>query len=105
MENKTSSKISHFRKTLFWDVNPKKLDIEKSADFIIGRVLDFGNLKEWRLVEQLYGKEKIVKVAKDHVFTDPRSANFWALILSIPINQMKCTRIPSLKIPNTFLSR
>jgi len=58
MEDKTSSQINHFRETLFWDVNPKKLDIEKSADFIIGRVLDFGNLKEWRLVEQLYGRKK-----------------------------------------------
>ncbi len=105
MEEKTSSKISHFRKTLFWDVNPQHLDIEKNAPFIIGRVLDFGNLKEWRLAEQLYGKEKIAEVTKDHVFSDPRSANFWAFILAIPINQMKCTRIPSLKIPNTFLSR
>ncbi len=90
---------------MFWDVNPERLDTEKDAPFIIGRVLDFGNLKEWRLIEQLYGKEKIAEVAKDHVFTDPRSANFWAFILSIPVNQMKCTRIPSLKIPNTFLSR
>ena len=105
MRDKTSIKIGNFRSSLFWDVNPKKLDIEKNAEFIIGRVLDFGNLKEWRLAEQLYGKEKIAEVAKDHVFTDPRSANFWALILSIPVNQMKCTRIPSLKIPNTFLSR
>ena len=105
MEDKISSPINHFRKILFWDVNPKKLDIEKSADFIIGRVLDFGNLKEWRTIKQLYGEEKIRKVAKGHVFTDPRSANFWAIILSIPVNQMKCTRIPSLKIPNTFLSR
>ena len=105
MEDKISSPINHFRKILFWDVNPKKLDIEKSADFIIGRVLDFGNLKEWRMIKQLYGEEKIREATKGHVFTDPRSANFWSLILSIPINQIKCTRIPSLKIPNTFLSR
>ena|SRR3989338_1878494 len=100
-----STKLNILRKSLFWDVNPDKLDVGKSADFIIGRVLDFGNLKEWRTIKQLYGEEKIRKVAKGHVFTDPRSANFWALVLSIPTNQMKCTRIPSLKIPNTFSSR
>src|SRR3989338_4629865 len=105
MRNETSSKISQFRSSLFWDVNPERLDIEEDTSFIIGRVLDFGNLKEWRLVERLYGKEKIAEVARDHVFTDPRSANFWAIILSIPVNQMKCTRIPSLKVPNTFSSR
>ncbi len=97
--------ISNFRDSLFWDTNPKHLDTGKDAQFIIGRVLDFGNLKEWRLIEQLYGKEKIIKVVMDHVFIDPRSANFWALILSIPVNKIKCTRNPSLKIPNAFSNR
>ncbi len=96
--------LGNFRNSLFWDINPKRLDTEKDAQFIIGRVLDFGNLKEWRLVEQLYGKEKIIEVAIGHIFTDPRSANFWAFILSIPVNKIKCTRKPLLKIPNTFSS-
>jgi len=105
MENKTNSKIGHFRDSLFWDVNPKRLALEKDAPFIIGRVLDFGNLQEWQLIKRFYGKERVVKVAKDHIFTDSRSANFWALILSIPINQIKCARKPSLKIPNAFSNR
>jgi hypothetical protein len=96
--------LANFRDSLFWDTNPNLLSAEKDAQFIIGRVLDFGNLKEWRLTERLYGKEKIIKVAIDHIFTDPRSANFWALVLSIPANKIKCTRNPSLKIPNTFLN-
>jgi|SRR3989338_1873089 len=96
--------LSNFRDSLFWDTNPRRLDVEKDYQFIIGRVLDFGNLKEWRLIKRLYDKEKIIKVSIDHVFTDPRSANFWALILSIPVNKIKCARNPSLKTPNTFSS-
>jgi len=93
------------RQTLFWDVDLKKLDTRKDAKFIIGRVLDFGDLKEWVAVRQLYGMEKITRAAKSHIFSDPRSANFWSLILSVPRNKLKCTRFPSLKLPNAFLRR
>ena len=96
--------LNNFRDSLFWDVNLKRLDVEKNSRFIIGRVLDSGNLKEWQLIKQLYGKKRVAQIAKGHVFTDPRGANFWALILSIPVSQMKCTRKPSLKTPNTFSS-
>lgn len=101
----TNTFLSGFSNSLFWDVNPEKLDAEKDAQFIIGRVLDFGDLNEWKLLKRLYEEKKIVDAAKQHIFSDPRSANFWASIFSIPINQMRCTRNPSLKTPNAFSSR
>ncbi len=93
------------RRTLFWDVNVEKLDFEKNARFIIGRVLDFGNLDEWKKIRDFYGLARIKKEAKRHVFSDRRSANFWALILNIPLNELKCTKRPSLKTPKAFLKR
>lgn len=92
----------NLRKSLFWDVDYDKLDTEKDIQFIIGRVLDYGNLKEWKFIKQLYGESRVVNIAREHIFSDPRSANFWALIFSIPTNQLKCTRNPLLKIPNAF---
>lgn len=97
--------LSGLRKSLFWDVNFKAIDEKKSAPFIIGRVLESGNLEEWKLIKKIYRMKKITDVARSHVFTDPRSANFWAFVLSIPLNQMKCARKPSLKTPNAFLIR
>lgn len=97
--------LDNLRKSLFWDVNSEKLDTEKDAQFIIGRVLDHGNLKEWKLIKRIYGEPRIAGIAKNHIFTDPRSANFWALILSISANQLKCTRKPSLQIPKAFSNR
>lgn len=97
--------IDNLRKSLFWDIDPDKLVIEKDIQFIVGRVLDYGNLKEWKFIKQLYGELKVVDIAKEHIFSDPRSANFWALIFSIPANQLKCTRNPLLKTPNAFSSR
>ena len=94
-----------FRKTLFWDIDLRNFDPEKNPQFVIGRVLDFGNLREWRAVKKLYGKKKIEKAARKHVFSDDRSSNFWGLILNIPAKDLRCTRNPLLKIPNAFLKR
>ena len=91
------------RPTLFWDVNTDNLDPEKNAQFIIGRVLDFGNLKEWQTIRDYYGWSEIKKTAKNHVFSSRRSANFWSIILKIPLKELKCTRRPSLQTPKAFL--
>lgn len=98
-------KTPSLKKTLFWDVDTEKLDLEKNAQFIIGRVLDFGDLDEWKAIKEFYGLKKIREAARKHVFSDFRSPNFWALILKIPINDLKCTRNPSLNLPNAFLRR
>ncbi len=87
----------NFRKTLFWETDLKFLDYKKDADFIISRVLDFGNLKEWKLVKEIYGLKRIKKIAKKHIFFDPKSANFYSLILKI-----SCTKKPFLEIPKMF---
>ena len=93
------------RKSLFWDTDTPKLDIKQDADFIIGRVLDFGNLEEWKAVRDFYGIERIKKAAKRHIFFSPRDANFWAFALKIPLKNLKCTRKQSLKTPKAFLRR
>ena len=93
------------RRTLFWDVDPKKLDMRKNAQFIIGRVLDFGELDEFGAVKKLYGLKKIKKAALDHSFESPRSANFWELILKLPPKSLSCTRKHLPQIPSAFFTR
>ncbi len=100
-----SKSIDNLRKTLFWDVDPDKLDLEKNAQFIIGRVLDFGGIEDWKAIKNFYGLKKIKEAALGHVFSDRRSPNFWSIILKIPLKDLKCTRNPSLKIPCAFLRR
>ena len=42
--------ITDFSPHLFWDVNPESLDMEKHKKYIIGRTLDYGLTKDWRLI-------------------------------------------------------
>jgi len=96
--------LKNLRKSLFWDVDFKKLNSQKDAQFIIGRILDLGNLQEWKTIEKFYGLKKIKEVAQNHNFSDKRSANLWAMVLGIPLNNLKCTKKFSTKTPSAFLN-
>ncbi len=93
------------RQSLFWETNPGKLDKKKDAEFIIGRILDFGNLKEWKSIKDFYGLARIKKAAKKHIFSDPRSAKFWAMIIGIQAKNLQCRKMFSLKKPRAFSTR
>jgi len=50
----------YFPKAIFWDVDIDQLDYREDADFIIPRVLDWGNFKNaWDNLELLYPRELI----------------------------------------------
>ena len=50
----------YFPKAIFWDVNLDQLDYREDADFIISRVLDWGEYRgAWDKLELLYPKKLI----------------------------------------------
>ncbi|KKU80832.1 MAG: hypothetical protein UY09_C0052G0009 [Parcubacteria group bacterium GW2011_GWA2_47_8] len=91
-----------FRPELFWDVDVSKMDYEKSAKFIIGRVFDFGDVEDIKSATQYYGIHQLKTTAMKHVFASPKHLNFWSTILDIPLSQLSCTRKPSPPLPALF---
>ncbi|TSD01929.1 MAG: hypothetical protein Athens071425_244 [Parcubacteria group bacterium Athens0714_25] len=69
------------RQTLFWDVNPEKIDIDKNARYVIERVLDFGNDREVRWVAQYYDKSFLKKIIMESRSLHPRTKALWTLML------------------------
>lgn len=70
-----------FRQALFWDTNPKSIDTEKNAQYIIERVLDFGNDDEVRWLYHFYDKSLLKKVVVKSRSLRPRTKNLWMIIL------------------------
>ncbi len=70
-----------FRQTLFWDTDPKRINKEKNAEYIIERVLDFGNDKEVSWVYHNYDKSMLKKVVDNPRRLRPRAKKLWKLIL------------------------
>ncbi len=70
-----------FSQQLFWDIDSRKLDYAKHRRFIVNRVLKFGDLDDWRLARQLYGKSFLRQTLRQFSDLDNKSRVFWNLIL------------------------
>jgi len=89
-------------KQLFWDVDFKKLDIKKHADFIISRVLSYGDIEDYKIIEKKYGENRIKKIAKKISYPNKKSLNFWSSIFNIPLESFQCINKSLIKKPNSF---
>ena len=69
-----------FRQSLFWDVDPKKIDPKKHARYIIERVLDLGNDNEVRWLTHQYPSKLIKETFKKSRALHPKSTALWKLI-------------------------
>ncbi|HWY79278.1 MAG TPA: hypothetical protein VNW29_02880 [Candidatus Sulfotelmatobacter sp.] len=69
-----------FRQSLFWDTDPKKLDIKKNAQYIIERIMDLGNDDEVRWMRQQYPKELLAQVSKNSKQLHTSSRTLWTLL-------------------------
>ncbi|OHB19468.1 MAG: hypothetical protein A2666_04885 [Parcubacteria group bacterium RIFCSPHIGHO2_01_FULL_47_10b] len=98
-------KTPKFRDNLFWDIDIKKADFKKQAYFIVGRVLDFGEVRDFQTLKQLYDIQLIRSAARHHPFFSERSIHFWSIILNIPKRQLSCIRKRSRQQPSAFSLR
>jgi len=65
------------RQSLFWDVDPETIDLEKHARYVIERVLDFGTDEEARWVYHRYPHRRIREVIDNPRMLRPRTRALW----------------------------
>ena len=56
--------IHRFTDNLFWDVDTSQLSMDEHPSYIIHRVLEHGQMDDWRLIYRYYGLDKIVAECK-----------------------------------------
>lgn len=69
-----------FRPSLFWDTDPKKLDINKYAKYIIERIMDFGNEDEVRWMRRYYPKSLLAEVVRKSRVLGASSRTLWTAL-------------------------
>lgn len=67
--------------SVIWDVDPKRLDEDRNADFIIGRVLEAGRPEQVAWIFRRYGEQRIARVAESRRAIPPRVRAAWTEIL------------------------
>lgn len=64
---------------LFWDADPRNIDLKKNARYVIERVLETGDLDALGWVQMLYPTRRIIEVLEISRKITPKSRNFWSI--------------------------
>jgi hypothetical protein len=77
--------IPKFLLPLFWEYEPKDIDIRQHATLIIGRIMERGSWKAMIWLQKTYSKAQIVSFLerKGRHALPPRELNYWALMYGI----------------------
>lgn len=87
---KRSLDINSFSSYLFWDIDRTTLDIHIHAAYIIKRVLEYGQLSDWKLIRDYYTIPFIAEEAKKFRELEARALSYIATISHTPIEQFRC---------------
>jgi hypothetical protein len=82
--------LRSFSSNLFWDADISMMSMDASPGYIIQRVLEYGQMNDWRLINQYYGLDKIVEECKQMRTLDPVSLAFITTISNTKEEDYRC---------------
>ena len=83
-------KSTDFSKYLFWDTYSTKVDLERNSPYVVQRVLEYGELSDWRLLLEYYGLERIVEISKQLRSLDPKALSFLCVVSQTHEEDYRC---------------
>lgn len=81
-------------KNIFWDADIEKIDPKKHQNYIIERILEYGNREQVIWMLNFYDKNKIIEILKSSRQLSEKSANFWANYFNLSYEEIKCLSKP-----------
>lgn len=78
---------------LFWDIDDQNFDIDKNASWIIHRVLELGNMKDWMIIENHFGLKLIIDISMNFRSLDPVALSFLCFLSGMKKEDFRCYRI------------
>lgn len=87
---KPAIQIKQFSGHLFWDTPRPGLDIDKHKSYIIKQVLEYGLIKDWRLIQKYYGIDRIAEVAQSFRELDKKALSFISHLSKVPQETFRC---------------
>lgn len=77
-------------KELFWDVDLDTIDEDHHARFIIERVMTRGKMGDFKELQRMYSRDRIITELKRSRSLDPKTANFCSAYYGINKKEFKC---------------
>lgn len=82
--------MENLSSVLFWDIDRNQADMDKYPAHFIQRVLEYGNMDDWRLLRSYYGLQKIVDECKQLRTLDPVCLSYICAISHTKPEEYRC---------------
>lgn len=84
----------------FWEVKPEEVDLEKNDYYVIGRVLEHGNIAAVRKLRRHYGDQRLKQFLLSTYARglSKRIMRFWQVVLNL--SSEECEQISSIRNKN-----
>lgn len=84
--------LPKFLNKYFWDVDFSKLNKKDYSQFIIERILEYGDEKAVKWMRKNFELEEIKQILQQSKNLSLKSANFWQLILGVSRDKVLCLK-------------
>jgi hypothetical protein len=91
-----------FLRDYFWDTDFEKLDMRIHQAFIIKRIMEYGNDRAVRWMRTHFQTKDLKNTLCTYRGYSRKSANFWAIMLGIPREDVLCLKKSSSKTPKSI---
>ena len=88
-----NSNLYGLNQHLFWDIDTQNFNIDRNAAWIIQRVLEYGTMKDWKILEDHFGVDKIVSYAQTLRTLDPVALSFLCFLSGQSKESFLCYRL------------
>jgi hypothetical protein len=82
--------VASFSPHLFWDIDVEKFEVNSNRQLVVQRVLEYGLIGDWRMIQKHWGIEEIARHAKGLRSLDDRALSFISTMSKIPKEQFRC---------------
>ena len=79
-------------KRFFWDVDFDTIDFKENKEYVIARILEYGDIKAITWLFENYDKKTIKKMLMNQRGFSKRTANFWSKILDVDKDKIQCLK-------------
>jgi len=90
MRKIAAKKRPEFLKKYFWDIDFDKINLESRKTYVLKRLLEYGDEDAVDWMWKNFKKRDIKDTLSNFRGYSQKSANFWALILNIKKENVKC---------------
>ncbi len=87
--------VPHHLRSLFWDAKLSDFEPGEFPEYTIARVLEYGDRDAVEWLRQMFTETQIVDVLRTERRLSRKSANFWALIYSVPLDDVAAFKVAS----------